>query len=137
MYQARRITGQLRATVAATCAGIAHELVVQLRDRNPKDTTHSSKNWVATAGSRHAFVAGDKTSPDGGPQAVALDALDGYRLDMGPIHVANNVDYMRALMDGYSPQAPAGWVDETVRLVAEHADMIYRKVVNVVARRVR
>lgn len=131
--QVARITGQLEAIVTGVVTDIAAELVVRLAAKNPKDTTHSSKNWIVSSGKRHEYVAGSREHPDGSAQAASVAALRSYRLGDGDLHVANNVWYMELLEAGSSPQAAAGWIGNVVQTVADHASILFQKWASITA----
>lgn len=129
--QVAHITGDLRRTVNGLMSGMAGVLMDLLVSRNPVATTHSQKNWIASFGTAHSGEVGSRAQPDGSAQEASRRGLSSYDVSMGDIHVANNVWYMELLKEGSSPQAEAGWIDNCVDIVVEHADAIYRRVARV------
>ena len=81
------------------------ELQDKLHTRNPVDTGFSSMNWSLTRGRAYNSVRGSKTNV---PSKMIVRLLTKKAEVM---HLTNNVKYLPALNDGWSAQAPAGWVD--------------------------
>lgn len=81
----------------------------KLRDRNPFDTGFSANSWwpavdgaPASNPNTPATGGGDRGTSD---PAVLLASI-GHVLTL-----ANSAPYEGKLNEGYSPQAPAGWID--------------------------
>lgn len=95
----------------------------------PVDTSRALSNWIATNGSPAnfsvlAYSVGSAGSTKGASMsaaiAAALKEIDAAAPGV-PIFLTNNLRYIRRLNDGYSKQAPAGFV--------ERAALIGRKTV--------
>lgn len=110
---------------------VMRELQVSLAKVNPVDTTHSRGNWYLSYNTPLGIVEGSRENPTNQRQRSTYSKLDLYRVSMGPIILENNVFYEEDLMKGSSKQAPAGWVEATIKDVVGRADQIFRKVVRV------
>jgi hypothetical protein len=85
----------------------------------PVDTGWARANWVprigepfrGTAGTREQAEAGNVS---GAEQGAGQASLLGYRLERGRVYISNNVPYIGRLNDGYSRQAPRGFVQAAV-----------------------
>lgn len=84
---------------------------------NPVDTGRSRAAWTVSTGAPKPKDPGglDSGNPAANGEAAAtqallqgFNALKGYRLSLGPIFIANNVEYIFDLDGGSSQQAPAG-----------------------------
>lgn len=95
-------------------ASIAREKLIE---RTPVDTGNARAHWLQTIGKPADPATG--LSPT---VASAFADIVDYRLEDGSIFVSNYVPYIRRLKDGWSDQAPAGWVEQAVsEAVAEAA----------------
>lgn len=83
------------------------------RGGTPVDTGWASSNWQLGVGRRPSGVLG---SPDSVPRGEAdVGPVLRYTIKDGPVWVANNVPYISRLNDGYSQQAPAGFIQRAVQ----------------------
>lgn len=92
----------------------------------PVDTSRARSNWVVeigrrASGTRAPYSPGDKGSTGGASAAAAIQQGQGviasYDIDRdNSIHITNNLDYIERLNDGYSAQAPAGYVQDAIAL---------------------
>ena len=99
--------------------GIALDLHGNLVEATPVDTGYARANWVPRVGRPQPRAVGTPGSGGvGAAQAAANGGVNqvlGYRLAQGRVHVTNNVPYIEALNAGHSPQAPAGFVQRSIR----------------------
>ena len=115
--------GEMRRAQTDLKRATGHQLVALTLDIHgelvmvtPKDTGFASNNWILSIG-----APAEITVPLGGPGA-ALAAL-GTVTGLQPIFITNNVEYITALDDGWSPQAPKGFVKITLnKVVKRHAN---------------
>jgi hypothetical protein len=79
----------------------------------PVDTGHARANWVATISEEDTQ---EKNSFDKGGQATieAARAVIASRKTEQTIHLTNNVKYVPRLNEGWSAQAPAGFVEKAI-----------------------
>lgn len=84
----------------------------------PVDTGRARANWQVSVGRPAEGVLPAPPSPSVGQQAAlkqAQTALASYAGGEGvEIHITNNLPYIRRLNDGWSKQAPAGFVETAV-----------------------
>ncbi|MDH5573098.1 MAG: hypothetical protein OEY89_15155 [Gammaproteobacteria bacterium] len=99
--------------IIALSFDVSAELVIQ----TPKDTSWASNNWVPQMGSPYRETVGAPTNPSAGvsTRGSALSSIaSSYNFKKGSIFVSNNVPYINRLNEGYSDQAPAGFVQLAV-----------------------
>lgn len=110
--QSARIGDAMRKRVSTAAKALALAIVAELKKNpsqggTPVQTGHARANWVPSVG---APFAGEV---QGSSDAGMADVL-AYTLDQGPLWVANNVPYIRALNYGHSKQAPAMFVEAAI-----------------------
>lgn len=94
---------------------ITLDATANLIETTPRDTGWARSNWIPS-------LSKPKDDPAGTPEAVSKAASDagvaevvtGYTLEKGPVFISNNVPYIRKLNDGWSKQAPAGFVQAAI-----------------------
>lgn len=84
------------------------ELLERLLNRNPVDTGLSRGNWISTRESYTARVIRTVRTP-GEVIAEANRILTGLKLG-DKTYIQNNIEYIQALEDGHSLQAPVGFI---------------------------
>lgn len=105
--------------VRASAIVIDREVVMT----TPVDTGRARSNWLVSLGSpksgtREPYAPGD--SGNSGPANAALQMQDAaatigqYRIGQ-TIFITNNLPYIQRLNDGWSAQAPAGFVEQAVQ----------------------
>ena len=80
----------------------------------PIDTGFASASWIPAVGEANLAVAGSRDAVDKGLSDAGAAAVLTYRLNQGAVFVSNNVPYILKVNDGWSQQAPAGFVDSAV-----------------------
>lgn len=97
-------------------------IVGDLAFKTPVDTSQALSNWIVTL----ETPSSDKIKPhfpgEGGStqRASAAETLNSAKLVLRnkkpgqAIFITNNLPYIRRLNDGYSAQAPAGFVERAV-----------------------
>lgn len=104
-----RIGAELRAHVTRAVKMLALEIDRQLRIATPVDTGNARWNWISSVGAPNSNEA------DGpGPHAAGIQAVLSYELASGALWIANCVPYIRRLNDGWSQQAPSGFVERAI-----------------------
>lgn len=109
-----------------------HMAVVQ---DTPVKTGRARANWRANIGSPaegiYYYPRPKPASPEGAAEEAISQGISeilGSTLDYGTaIHITNNLPYIRRLNDGYSKQAPAGFVERAVveaRIIIDKSDLI-------------
>jgi len=88
----------------------------------PVDTGRARSNWIVNFDSPSAVVREALAEgPAAGSAAIAEAAakIAVYNGDVNrEIHLTNNLPYIGRLNDGYSAQAPAGFVEQAVQIAA-------------------
>lgn len=118
---ARNIETQVDALVRKTALAVDQTLVMS----TPVDTGRARSNWVVQIGSApdgeiDAYAPGEKGTTGAENTQAAINqaeaAISRYSGGAGEIHITNNLPYIQRLNDGYSHQAPAGFVEEAISL---------------------
>ena len=110
---------QIRRVILASHMDLDREI----RLGNPFDTGFSSASWWAMANGEPSEHPNPPqkgaTYPKGGQSDVAamLASVGGL------LTLANSAPYIRRLNEGYSPQAPAGWVDALANRYQDFVDI--------------
>ena len=92
-------------------AGLAQQVVVT---STPVDTGRARANWQASLDSPITFPIDDE-DPGGGATVALNDSVISARKSNQTIYISNNLDYIKALNEGWSAQAPAGFVQKAVQ----------------------
>ena len=116
--QIRAIVRSLERLTGRVVTKITLDVTANLIEETPVDTGWARANWVPAIG---APVIKDLTGAErnvaaaNGEQAAGQAKVLGYRLDRGRVFISNNVPYIMRLNDGHSRQAPAGFVQRSIR----------------------
>lgn len=83
----------------------------------PVDTGWARANWLASVTQPITEPAGDpeNVSAAESEKEAGLGKVLAYRLSAGSVFISNNVPYITRLNDGYSQQAPAGFVQRAIQ----------------------
>ncbi len=120
--QANKVQPGADEAVRAAGRGVATELV----ESTPIDTGRAISNWDAKVGKvtsmvfREAAVPGYKGSTRQGTIAEALARMfrniNRYKAGEGKsLHIFNAAPYIRRLNEGWSKQAPAGFIEAAIQ----------------------
>lgn len=103
-------------------------LVVELRDKTPRDTGYAAANWIPSTGypvlhdesvegrdRRAALVSARQAEQEAALQSI----LSTYTVSMGTAYVSNGAPYIADLNDGSSAKAPAAFVQSAIVRVVE------------------
>jgi hypothetical protein len=112
-----------------TAIEVTQTIVGDLAFKTPVDTSQALSNWIVTLGARNVgtidpHFPGEHGSTQKGSAAQTIAEAQAVLKAKKPgqvIFITNNLPYIRRLNDGYSGQAPAGFVERAV--------LIARKVV--------
>lgn len=118
------VVKELRRELEGYVLFLATEIQANLVESTPVDTGWARANWLASVGVPN-------TSSPGRPKGKSKiskrpKVVTSYKLGSGGIWIANNVPYIGRLADGWSQQAPAGWVDAAIQR-AMNAARSYKK----------
>lgn len=93
---------------------LAENIHDQLDMTTPVDTGLAVSNWIFSTRERDDVV-GDKENVESsaGTDSV-IDVIPDWDPFKGELFLINNVPYIRRLNEGYSPQAPPGFVEDAV-----------------------
>jgi hypothetical protein len=98
---------------------LASEVHAELVEATPIDIGWARANWVPSVGA--PFLTDPITDPEAtdvqvqlGAASAGLGAVANYTLADGAAFVSNNVPYIRRLDEGWSAQAPAGFVKAAI-----------------------
>lgn len=109
------VIDDLRDFTARKSVGLALELHAELTESTPIDTGWARSNWQMVVGAPASGVVGSPENPGSPPMVTS------YKLGQGPINITNNVPYIQRLNDGWSQQAPAGYVEAAIdRAIAQY-----------------
>lgn len=105
-----------------TAVDTALAIVGDLAYKTPVDTSQALSNWIVTLDSASTQkIAPHYPGVQGSSQrASAAETINAARSVLRnkkpgqPIFITNNLPYIRRLNDGYSGQAPAGFVERAV-----------------------
>lgn len=95
----------------------------------PVDTGRARSNWIVSLGSPvgltiPAYKAGKDGNSGGANAQAAIDqgAAEIGRYVNGEIHITNNLPYIERLNEGWSAQAPAGFVQKAIQAAVAALD---------------
>lgn len=114
------LIGDLERFTEDTCIELSVNLVAGLTEDTPVDVGWARANWVPTLGA--PWDAPDQltepTTADANRQAAvqqqAVAQILSFTLGDGVIFATNNVPYIGRLNDGWSKQAPAGFIEARI-----------------------
>lgn len=105
-YQ-KKVLDRLEKTVVSV-ALLAHAQIVQT---TPVDTGRAKANWFLDINNVDVKLV----EPNYDNEGEALARSQSYDIDKA-IFISNNLPYIRRLNEGYSDQAPAGFVDGAIQV---------------------
>jgi len=79
----------------------------------PVDTGQARGNWLASLGSPISTASTRTDKSGGGTIARNMGIIRAATLN-APIYITNNVGHIQRLNDGWSAQAPAGFVESAI-----------------------
>lgn len=112
---ARFAEKQVRALVLDVTANLVED--------TPRDTSWARTNWLPSIGKAVEVPVNSPESVSFGAQQVGLAAVaTSYTLSKGKVFITNNVPYIQRLNDGWSKQAPAGFVQAAILRAVRKAE---------------
>lgn len=124
MDQIDAIIADLDANAEQVAIDLALEITADLQVNTPIDIGWARAGWTPTIG--EPYQGGRDLKPDPAlvtvaraRQAEGLNEVLQYRLTDGPIWITNNVVYINRLNEGWSKQAPSGFVQTTIAQAVE------------------
>lgn len=88
-----------------------------LRRQSPVDDGYFVNSWQSQADGQPPAREGFKSQDRGGSDPVVI-----FRGIGGIVSLVNTAVYAPRLADGYSPQAPAGWVEAAANRLQDHVN---------------
>ena len=119
-YMGDQLEKLLRVTVLETDS--------RLKQQSPVDTGRFRFSWQIGENAANSTPAPDGsygtaiTPPKGDNYQAGQEKLGNY------YSVHNNLPYAEPLAQGYSPKAPAGWVDRTAREMQRFVDQNWERI---------
>ena len=119
MATSKVVTKELQEHVEKLIKKVTLETTAELIEATPVDTGWARANWVPNINERFDKTAGTRQNAERGTVDISaqqqgkIDVLIRYKLP-DTIFVSNNVEYISALNDGHSLQAPAGFVQQSI-----------------------
>ena len=120
--QIQAIVRGLERVTERVVTKITLDVTANLIETTPVDTGWARANWIPAIG---APIVRDLTGVEATVQNASLGAgeqqqalvavVTGYKLARGAVFVSNNVPYIIKLNDGFSRQAPSGFVQMAIR----------------------
>lgn len=127
---------KLEAAPSKVAAEVSLILVRELVTRTPVDTSKALSNWLVSLEDPvlvdlDAYYPGNfgSTATASQNEVIAFAKLQLAKKKAGvPIYVSNSADYIRALDEGSSSQAPAGFTKQSVMVARKQIKTIFKKV---------
>lgn len=92
----------------------------------PVDTSRARSNWTTTI---NTVSTTQREADQAAKSNAEIEAVVSQTISIDDtIYIANNLPYIERLNDGYSAQAPAGFVEEAVQLGTARAHEFARAV---------
>jgi len=113
---------KLDSEACRVAVSVAETIIADLAYRTPVDTSQALSNWQVTLGSKvdnkiPPHYPGEGGSTRNSSAQATIDAGCNILRSKRPgvtIYISNVLPYIRRLNDGYSKQAPAGFVERAV-----------------------
>ncbi len=134
--QAEAIAKAIDRHVGLVVKKIALDIHANLIDKpenggTPIDTGYARSNWIPRIGKPFEGTVGQRPVKDYNARAIGgsgtvgeidtatqeagrQEVASGFRIEMGPVTITNNVEYIGHLNDGSSKQAPRGFVQRAI-----------------------
>lgn len=126
-----KVATKLDETASDAAVKVASEILKDLLNVTPVDTSKALSNWQIGLGSppdarlKPYFPGLGGSTQEASANAAlkaGLDVLKGKKAGV-TIYITNNLPYIRRLNDGYSKQAPAGFVERAVLIGRKKAEI--------------
>ena len=128
----RLVNSNVKIQTVRVVKEVAEEILDTLVDSTPVDTSQALSNWQASLGSgisstRLAFVVGKfgSTRTASGQMAKAKGSTVIQKFVLGvPIHITNNLPYIKGLNDGTISRQPSGFVQKAMLVGRNHLNTV-------------
>jgi hypothetical protein len=116
MARASVIGAEIRARISSVVSETMLRARVAVAEATPVDTHHAESNWVLSTGAPYTGVDGSREAVSYAAQEAGDEAMKRYDVGRdGAVYLRNNVPYVKYLDEGWSQQAPAGFVADAIR----------------------
>lgn len=113
---------EIRVAGSDTAVNVGKAIINDLAFKTPVDSSKALSNWIVTLGSASGLridphYPGERGSTQGASAAQTIAEANATLASKKPgqtIFITNNLPYIKRLNDGYSRQAPAGFVERSV-----------------------
>ena len=120
----RALRNKIDAAASQAAASIALVIVNDLAYKTPVDTSTAISSWIVTLGSPSSLVGkahfmgyrGSTYAQSAAKTVADAKAMLANKKPGQSIFITNNQHYIKKLNDGFSPQAPAGFVERATLL---------------------
>lgn len=112
--QAAAAGARMRKYISNAAIMLVLEIDKELRRNTPVDTGHARRNWVPSVG-----LPSEAEATDDSLHAAGVAQVLSYKVEDGPLWIANVVEYIRRLNYGHSSQKPAGWFERSVDIALQ------------------
>lgn len=97
---------------------IAMDIDRRLVNRTPRDTGRAARNWIVSISEPDTTQLPEPESRNAADAVIQESEQKLKNLKKGQkVFVQNNLQYIQALNNGHSPQAPPGYVDAEINAV--------------------
>lgn len=97
---------------------IAMDIDRRLVNRTPRDTGRAARNWIVSISEPDTTQLPEPESRNAADAVIQESEQKLKNLKKGQkVFVQNNLEYIQALNNGHSPQAPPGYVDAEINAV--------------------
>lgn len=132
-----KVADMVEAAPSRVAAAFTFALVDELVDRTPVDTSKALSNWLVSLNDpvlvdMDAYYEGIHGSTASASKAEVLafaNTILGRKKPGQQLYLSNSAPYIRDLNNGTSKQAPAGFVQQTIRVTRAKLPAIIKKVI--------
>lgn len=108
------VTEELQKFTSRMAITVTRRIVQNLHSRTPKKSGLAASNWIPSLGDESG-VFGSKSEVSYAAQNAGLAEIAGYRISRTlPPVIRNDTAYIELLNEGWSKQAPAGFIQEAI-----------------------
>ena len=120
--QAKRINRNFGRFVNLECRRKSTAVITLLIVLTPVDTYHASSSWMAVSGGPTGKIVPNtpgSAETQAARQASSISAIDRHNFWRADLTIENEAPYLNRLNEGWSDQAPAGFVDNIIDIVED------------------
>lgn len=122
MASSAQIVREIREELSRVLSETMLRADAAVAEATPVDTHHAESNWVLSVGTPYMGEDGSRQAVSYAAQQAGIDAVKRYDIGRdGAIYLRNNVPYIKYLDEGWSSQAPPGFVAAAILSAASSA----------------